>query len=1426
MCAIIKNPLQRDGTSQKDRLAKILLPENAKIDDRRIEEIIAFASEYAKLITYYNGDNQPEGDWSCFYDNDPCILLALLASIDTASIESKFKEWEEKVRRCIEKEEDDSEGCETDPLPGYYDAIINLIYSVAVRIQRTCKRLPQQHPLKAEIIGIIKNNLRKSILDNKQQDALIKLIGYDKASLPPLNNYSLFIKSGSDDPCTCTLAWEMNQEGYDCIYPDNSFNIEALKDLFYVFFVALVQIKAKAKAYFEECILTNDSHQPHITLFLSFLYLFQYSIDHLNTLTATHLLYYYDKVLCLHKKKEVPDKAHIIFELAKNFDLHLVEEGTLLNGGKDDTNKQRVYAMLEELVVNKAKVEQLKTVYIDEQTGIVHAAPKADSKDGLGEKFSSNEQPHWRPLGSKDSPPVELGFALGSPMFFLSEGIRAAMINYKMKKPVNPEIFQQATQFRLQYSSGKDWIEIENIFDAAERILLQYPNLQKLYKDNITLIKRLIKDGFDFVQSQFEKTQQVKTAATPTAVASATTAAKPKAAVKAKATTPLTPTEILGFIEKADVHSVVKFLQAEDAAKKKIIRKEKVTPAEAAAAEEAETPIDEAELLDEIMLVRNDILQLQHVYVNHVSMEREELDFFILANTSAPAFTAPEFDDKNPGIRSDWPIIKTLIKNVTDANGLMSSSYNSLKSLKLIGADIKVAAYGMKNIVVQNDSAILDNSKEIQPFTTRPYKGSYFYVGSREVFQKKLDLVGVQLEWAGKPANFATHYTNYITTGITDQSFRVNAELLNAGIYQRMVNGDNRNLFSNDFMGKTIIALGSVFEEEDEDEGGGVGVEKGEGLTVKSLNLRKDSKILAAGLSQGFELNKLKRDPFLPDFTQVDSNMRRGFLRFNLFQQDFLHDEYPMALMKLTIGATQPITDVSKLIKEPYTPKLKNTSLFYISSERTLFGPNQYNATIEHFYHITPFGYEKLAIDKESEVFLLPRFTNVADSFYTQGNLFIGLKDAKPEQKVNILFQVLEGSGDNRYAPPDIEWSYLVNNEWQLFRPFEIEDHTRADESSRKSLLKSGIVEFSLPKWITSKDSTILDSTLLWIKAVAQENPAIVTNSNLQQGIPKIAALPDLVAVIAQAGIVEFKNQGNSLSHLALPLPAKTISKFIDSRAAIKSVSQPYYSFDGRLPEDNNQFYRRISERLRHKNRAICIWDYERLVLEQYPQVHKVKCLNHTNLLADRELAPGFVTISVIPDLRNKNAANKLEPRVPIGLLDEIKLFLKKRTNLFVASTYQPATGPELDYLQVMNPLYEQIKVNTCVRFHKGVDVAYYKYVLNDELKKFLSPWAFDSNSEINFGSSLHKSAVLNFIEERKYVDVVLGFSVIHYRDGQPVPTLDADHIIPTTSRSIFTSSNTITTGEEYEHSITHIVYNADDPCPTCIPAAVSANNK
>jgi hypothetical protein len=144
--------------------------------------------------------------------------------------------------------------------------------------------------------------------------------------------------------------------------------------------------------------------------------------------------------------------------------------------------------------------------------------------------------------------------------------------------------------------------------------------------------------------------------------------------------------------------------------------------------------------------------------------------------------------------------------------------------------------------------------------------------------------------------------------------------------------------------------------------------------------------------------------------------------------------------------------------------------------------------------------------------------------------------------------------------------------------------------------------------------------------------------------------------------------------------------------SAVKKIEQPFTSFGGRTKEQNNDFYTRVSERLRHKNRAITIWDYERIILQNFTSVYKVKCLNHTRYegtaVSVNEAAPGNVSLIVISNIRNKNAVDPLKPRTSLVVLDDIKEFIGKIRSPFIN-------------LYVYNPLFEEVKVKFNVRFHR-----------------------------------------------------------------------------------------------------------------------------
>jgi len=176
-------------------------------------------------------------------------------------------------------------------------------------------------------------------------------------------------------------------------------------------------------------------------------------------------------------------------------------------------------------------------------------------------------------------------------------------------------------------------------------------------------------------------------------------------------------------------------------------------------------------------------------------------------------------------------------------------------------------------------------------------------------------------------------------------------------------------------------------------------------------------------------------------------------------------------------------------------------------------------------------------------------------------------------------------------------------------------------------------------------------------------------------------------------------------------------------------------------------FYTRISERLRHKQRALTVWDYEHLILNRFPQIYKAKCLP-----ADPEQL-GQVEITVIPDIKEKLPFNPFEPKAPSDLLADIQAYLSDKVPAFAS-------------LKVKNAHYVPIKVRVAVRFRPGHNEGFYKQLLNEELNRYLSPWAYEEGADIVIGGKIYANSIINFLEERDYIDYVAEIKLFSSEDG------------------------------------------------------------
>jgi len=542
-------------------------------------------------------------------------------------------------------------------------------------------------------------------------------------------------------------------------------------------------------------------------------------------------------------------------------------------------------------------------------------------------------------------------------------------------------------------------------------------------------------------------------------------------------------------------------------------------------------------------------------------------------------------------------------------------------------------------------------------------------------------------------------------------------------------------------------------------------------ITIEFLNAGQWTPTSIASVSVGSSSFTLDHDldkPVLdqPDFTENEpysTQSRQGFVRFKLsggfsqekYQKDLI--DYLKDTTKTNPGAVPPGGPTAASLRMSY--QAASTLALNSASE------DAYRNRPGQFFHLAPFGTAEQHpyLGGSGTVHLLPQFSFRRDNvtLTSEAEFYVGVAGLLPPQSLSLLFQVVDGTANPLAAKPQphIDWSYLRNNQWIELDKTAVQDGT--DE-----LLNAGIVVLAIPRDATS-DSTLMPTGLHWIRAAVHE---------------KSDAVCRLQLLAAQAIEAVFDDRNNAPDFSATPLPAGTITRLDKPDAAVKGLTQPFPSFGGRGAEQPQAFYTRVSERLRHKDRAIDLWDYEHLILEAFPQIYKAKCLNHTFFEPDdsgtgiyRELAPGHVTIVTIPNLQAQQQRNPLKPYTSLGVLQQIETFLNKRSSCFAR-------------LHVKNPQFEEVRVRFSLRLYDGYDESYYTVLLQQAITRFLSPWAFAQAGAPSFGGKIYKAVLIDFVEEQPYVDYVTDFQL--FQDiGGVKGTVDLDEVIPSRAVSILVST-------------------------------------
>ncbi|BAY80006.1 hypothetical protein NIES25_64940 (plasmid) [Nostoc linckia NIES-25] len=660
------------------------------------------------------------------------------------------------------------------------------------------------------------------------------------------------------------------------------------------------------------------------------------------------------------------------------------------------------------------------------------------------------------------------------------------------------------------------------------------------------------------------------------------------------------------------------------------------------------------------------------------------LQFQLTIDATFPAILPPKAEESTSLMASPYPVVKILLSQISELDNPQEKViyYQQLRSVLLKKVNIQIQVANIQALQLRNDNSILNTKTPFQPFGNIPKAGSSFYFANREISYKKLDSLCINIEWMGLPKKFEEYYKAYSDTGVI-------TKVANNTFQASLKIFNNRSWVD-------IENDKPIFSED--------------GNNLSNLIHLKYQKFNIPGYTLDSSTVEIATD---------DPFEQSRYFKLELENPDFAHELYPVVLNKVALA-----TDDKKnlTVYPPYTPQIKAISLDYTASVEVDLQAHSTNDESSQIFHLHPFGYADIQASNQdnstnNQYYLLPQYQE-------EGTLYIGIRNLRPPQNISILFQMIAGSGNGELTPPQICWSYLSGNNWREFQDTEILF------DSTNGLVDPGIIRLSMPEKATNNHQ-LLPSGLHWLRATIKENTT---------------AIPDTLDIRTQAVRATFVNQGNAAEHFSKPLAANSIQGFVTRDPAIKTVQQPYTSFGGKPKEDNRAFTMRVSERLRHKQRAITPWDYERLVLEHFPQIYKVKCI--TSAAGSNNPAAAKVTVVVIPDISNTAPFFPLEPKAPLYLLKEIEAYLQKYTSPFVQ-------------IVVKNPRYERIKYRVGIRFRHGYEQGYYLNQLNEDIKRFLSPWAYEEQADITFGSSIHSSSLIYFIENRPYVDYVANLKLI-----------------------------------------------------------------
>jgi hypothetical protein len=731
-----------------------------------------------------------------------------------------------------------------------------------------------------------------------------------------------------------------------------------------------------------------------------------------------------------------------------------------------------------------------------------------------------------------------------------------------------------------------------------------------------------------------------------------------------------------------------------------------------------------------------------------IDAENSLLIFFLDVPANLPSLTSPGEKFPDTSLIGKGPLLNMRLAPLRTAEVGSTVDPNRhllCKVLQAVKIDLEVRVSGLRAFQAQNQQSQLKVSAPFEPFGKLPGPHTELMVAHPELCLKQLDSVEIDWDWMEMPADLERHYAPYFgpmgdspaITGIAyaQADFKASVHFVTGRWSKQLTQAHVAFLTPH-----LSVPVNDVQPLEEQYDAAQIAAWDAPEEWPRYLKLEYRSDWYP---QKEYEKAERRLAKALVRATDEVAAAAQAVTNNTAVAPGEPTNEARLATAKAVL---QTLVDME--LQQPYVPKLKGMRLGYTAKvEIPLVEWVAKPTHRERLYHQMPFGNRELPTGIGSPQPLLP-------TFQSQGAVLIGLRDLTAGASLSLLLKVQPGSGDPDVPAPEISWWYYGTSGWREMPAQGL----LADETN--GLTQTGLLKLVFPADAMVAE-TELPGKLHWIMAGTSGDCDTLPDWN------------DLHIHAVRAR--QLVTAGKTLD--VWQLPSGSVNTLELTHPAVGVVQQPYDAVKGKPSEADEEFYKRISERLRHKNRAVTAWDYEHLCLQQFPELYAAKALQAKALSGRR---PGEMNLVVIPDLRTRQFADPFQPKLGYGELREISDFVTR-------------LAPPTAVVVARNARFRPLLVGTSVRFAEGVSASTGKYLLQQRLKQFLAPWAFDNATSMNFGGRIYLSEVVDIIQGEPYVNFV-GKTRLFVGDEQgkfaeaTIPSGDSSAYIEIEDADVFTS--------------------------------------